>query len=58
MVDGKTLVTFHETKPFAINYFGFAIPGKEDDEARFYYNCTPKPSNSVSNFKQFSVEGT
>lgn len=48
-IDGKTVFTHNETKPFAINYFGLGSTGNEiDNEVQFYYNC-----KSVSNFINF-----
>lgn len=46
-IDGELFVTYHETKPFAINYLGFAAP-RDGDEALFYYNCQSKHSSFVN----------
>lgn len=51
-VDGKTLVTYNESNPFAINFFAFAISGPKNCNARFYYNCTSN-INDVSIWMQF-----
>lgn len=48
-VDGETIVTYNDSNPFAINYFGFNTGSLCEDEARFYYNCTSS-SDEVSIF--------
>lgn len=52
MVDGKTILTYNETNPFVVNYFGFAVV-ENGDESRFYYNCKLNSSNDVSNSNRF-----
>lgn len=46
-VDGKTVITYNETDPFAINYFAFTTI-LDGHEAQYYYNCKTKQSIEVS----------
>lgn len=58
-VDGKTLITYHESEPFPINFFRFATE-KNDDGVHFYYNCTSNlnidPMNGVTS--QANIQNT
>lgn len=49
MIDGKTLVTYNETAPFPVTLFGLAT--FDDGEVRYFFNCTSKSKNDVSNSK-------